>query len=200
MLYRVCVDVGELKRQIEYKFAPEPLIAVQALANTFAFEPEEERLLNADTAHEWLVSSDLATPDVEVGERDYELLVAFRSAVRELVDANLTGKLDPGAAQAFAAFAESHPPKLAAPAPGSLSLDLSPARSVDEFIAQMVGIVYQAQLTGQWERLKVCASDECRWAFYDTSRNRSGTWCQMEICGNKVKNRAYRQRRRAAAH
>jgi predicted RNA-binding Zn ribbon-like protein len=195
-----CVDVAELKRQVEYKFAPVPLLAVQALANTFAFEPEEERLLDARSARRWLVESDLVVPEVEVGEREFERLVEFRSVVRELIDANLTGELDAEAARAFAHFAESHPPRLTSPTPGALTLDLSPAPSVDGFIAQIVGIVYQAQLTGQWERLKVCASDECRWAFYDTSRNRSGTWCQMEVCGNKIKNRAYRRRRRAASH
>lgn len=192
------MDVAELKRQVEYKFAPEPLLAVQALANTFALEPEEERLLDAESARRWLVESDLAVPAVEVGQPELERLVEFRSAVRELIDANLTGELDPGAARAFAEFADEHRPKLASPEPGALALDLSPVRSVDEFIGQIIGIVHQAQLTGEWPRLKVCAADDCRWAFYDTSRNRSGTWCQMEVCGNKIKNRAYRERRRAS--
>ncbi|MQA73422.1 MAG: hypothetical protein GEU88_03545 [Solirubrobacterales bacterium] len=58
----------------------------------------------------------------------------------------------------------------------------------------MVGIVFCAQLESQWSRLKVCASDECRWAFFDSSRNRGGTWCQMETCGNRIKSRAYRRR------
>ena len=45
----------------------------------------------------------------------------------------------------------------------------------------------------EWTRLKVCARDSCRWAFYDTSRNRSGRWCSMAGCGNIVKmRRAYR--------
>lgn len=191
------VNVAELQRQVEYKFAPEPLIAVQALANTFAFEPEEERLSDAGAARTWLVDSELATPDVEVGEEEYERLVAFRSVVRDLLDANLTGELPDEAAAAFERFAAAHPVNLASPVPGALELDLAPARSVDQFIGQIVGIAYRAQLSGEWERLKVCASDECRWAFFDTSRNRSGTWCQMEVCGNKIKNRAYRERRRS---
>lgn len=53
----------------------------------------------------------------------------------------------------------------------------------------MIGLVFAAQLESRWERLKICASDECRWAFYDSSRNRRGTWCQMEACGNRIKNR-----------
>ena len=44
------MDVAELARQIDYKVAPEPLIAVQGLANTFAYEPGEERLGDAASA------------------------------------------------------------------------------------------------------------------------------------------------------
>jgi hypothetical protein len=47
---------------------------------------------------------------------------------------------------------------------------------------------------GTWERLKVCRADDCQWAFYDTSRNRSRTWCSMSDCGNRAKARAYRAR------
>ena len=71
----------------------------------------------------------------------------------------------------------------------------TPAKSIDGVIAQLIGIIFQAQLEGEWPRLKICASDECRWAFFDSSRNRGGTWCQMEVCGNRIKNRAYRRRK-----
>ena len=64
-------------------------------------------------------------------------------------------------------------------------------------VAQVVGVVLRAQIDGTWPRLKVCAADDCRWAFYDSSRNRGGNWCKMEICGNRMKNRSYRARRNA---
>ncbi|MGH2778535.1 MAG: CGNR zinc finger domain-containing protein, partial [Actinomycetota bacterium] len=31
-------------------------------------------------------------------------------------------------------------------------------------------------------------------AFYDHSKNRSGKWCTMRVCGNRAKTRAYRER------
>jgi predicted RNA-binding Zn ribbon-like protein len=49
---------------------------------------------------------------------------------------------------------------------------------------------------GSWARLKVCQEDGCRWAFLDTSKNRSRAWCSMRVCGNRTKTRAYRARRR----
>jgi predicted RNA-binding Zn ribbon-like protein len=50
---------------------------------------------------------------------------------------------------------------------------------------------------GLWGRLKVCASDECGWAYFDHSKNRSRSWCEYG-CGNKIKTRSYRARRRTA--
>ena len=50
--------------------------------------------------------------------------------------------------------------------------------------------------TGEWARLKTCARDTCRWVFYDHSRNRSGRWCSMQVCGNREKTAAYRARHR----
>jgi hypothetical protein len=44
------------------------------------------------------------------------------------------------------------------------------------------------------DRVKICPADDCRWAFYDTSRNRSRQWCSMEVCGNRAKARAHRRR------
>ena len=51
---------------------------------------------------------------------------------------------------------------------------------------------------GAWHRLKLCPADDCRWAFFDHSRNRSRTWCAMEVCGNRAKARSFRRRAGAA--
>ena len=64
-------------------------------------------------------------------------------------------------------------------------------------LAEVVATALTAMLDGTWKRLKVCRN--CQWAFYDTSKNRSGSWCSMQLCGNRLKTRAYRTRRRSAA-
>ncbi len=55
---------------------------------------------------------------------------------------------------------------------------------------------HECTVAGTWERLKVCASDDCGWAYFDHSRNRSRNWCEYG-CGNKIKTRAYRARQRS---
>jgi len=49
---------------------------------------------------------------------------------------------------------------------------------------------------GDWRRLKICANDACRWAFYDESRNRIRIWCDSTRCGNVMKVRRFRERNR----
>ncbi len=184
------MNVPELQRQVEYKFAPEPLLAVQALANTYSFEDDEERLGDREAARRWLVESGLAAPGVEVGGADLERRRELRRLIRGVLEADADRDRD-----GLAGLAAAHPAPLAVTAAGELALDLGPARSVDGFVAQILGIMLVARVEGKLERLKICASDECRWAFYDSSKNRSGTWCRMEECGNRVKNRRYRARR-----
>ncbi len=46
-------------------------------------------------------------------------------------------------------------------------------------------------------RMKICGS--CGWLFIDRSRNRSRTWCDMAVCGNRVKaSRHYHRRKKEA--
>ena len=56
---------------------------------------------------------------------------------------------------------------------------------------------------GSWKRLKACP--DCRWVFYDNTRNASKRWCLMyaggpegRACGTIAKVRRYRDRQAAA--
>jgi predicted RNA-binding Zn ribbon-like protein len=65
--------------------------------------------------------------------------------------------------------------------------------------ARLLLAVERLQAAGAWPRLKACTADDCRWAFFDTTRNRSRTWCSMDVCGNREKTRRYRGRHSAGA-
>ena len=103
------MDVAELQRQVESKFAPQPLLAVQALVNTFAFDTEEERLLDPQSARGWLLGSGLAKPGVRVSRAQWQRLREFREVLRELIDANLSGKPARRAAAELARLSAEHP-------------------------------------------------------------------------------------------
>lgn len=48
------------------------------------------------------------------------------------------------------------------------------------------------------ERIKRCPGHDCRWVFFDASKNLSRRWCAMEDCGARDKVRRFRRRKSAA--
>ena len=44
-------------------------------------------------------------------------------------------------------------------------------------------------------RVKQCAGNHCGWLFFDATKNGRRRWCEMSVCGNRAKQRAYRLRR-----
>jgi len=41
-------------------------------------------------------------------------------------------------------------------------------------------------------RVRACGSSDCRWLFLDTSKNHTRRWCDMKICGNRMKARRFK--------
>ena len=193
------MEVEALSEWIGEKVAPDPLIVVQAFADSHESEDEAEKLTDPAAAREWLVGFGLAAPAIEVDDDGLAELLELRRCLRAMIDANATGEQDEAANASLAAAAAAHPVPVVIAPDGEVAIDLDPAGTVDELIAQLIGVVLRAQIDGTWGRLKICAADTCRWAFYDSSKNRGGHWCSMELCGNRVKNRAYRARRTATS-
>jgi predicted RNA-binding Zn ribbon-like protein len=63
-------------------------------------------------------------------------------------------------------------------------------------VTLVLAALYEGQLAGTRMRLKTCRNPQCPLAFYDRSRNASGVWCSVRICGNAINLRAHRERRR----
>ncbi|MFC4059356.1 CGNR zinc finger domain-containing protein [Planomonospora corallina] len=64
-------------------------------------------------------------------------------------------------------------------------------------LARIAAAVVEVRVAGLWPRMKVCTESTCQWAFVDSSKNRSRSWCSMKVCGNRTKTRAYRARRQS---
>ena len=43
--------------------------------------------------------------------------------------------------------------------------------------------------------IRTCGVDTCRWLFIDTSKNHTRRWCNMKVCGNRMKARRFQARR-----
>jgi predicted RNA-binding Zn ribbon-like protein len=61
----------------------------------------------------------------------------------------------------------------------------------------VVAELYDGSRNGTLDRLKMCASEECRRVFFDRSKPATRRWCMSTLCGNRIKTRAYRERQRS---
>lgn len=194
---RVTTLTGDWLGDQEAKPAPGPLRRVQALINTVDRESGIDRLAAVADAAPWLLDNGLLAADgAALDAADVELVVTVREALRAMVVHN-TGAPDPDPA-AIAPLRD-----IAADVAFRADLDdaglvtLAPVgHTVRDRLGALLLIVSDAQRDGTWSYLKACANDDCQWAFYDRSRNHGGTWCDMATCGNKLKNRDFRARRR----
>ena len=58
-------------------------------------------------------------------------------------------------------------------------------------LAQSAG---ELMMSGAVEQVRACDADTCRWLFLDTSRNHTRRWCDMRVCGNRMKARRFQAR------
>jgi predicted RNA-binding Zn ribbon-like protein len=191
---KVFLQVSKVPRYDVPKAAPQPLRLVQAFVNTVDLEHEREWLPDPAALEAWAQERDLVSPSTRFTKRDLAQALEVREAFRALLAANRDRQGDAAAlalltdraraAKLFVVFAGGTP-------------KLEPeARGIDGLCGQLVSVAVTAMLDGSWERLKACRN--CRWAFFDESKNRSARWCSMSLCGNRLKTRAYRRRQRAA--
>lgn len=180
------------------KAAPGDLNHIRRFVNTRDLERLTDEIADPESLRDWFAERDLIDPHVQLSDADVRQAHSVREALRKLLLANNGDPVDPAAVEILNAAAKSAELSLHVQPDGSAVL--SPCRTgVDAAIGRLLAIVHTAMANGTWPRLKACAfHDRCEWAFYDWSKNSSGTWCDMKVCGNRAKARAYRERKRAS--
>jgi predicted RNA-binding Zn ribbon-like protein len=172
---------------------PNGLGLVIDFVNTLDVEEETDELQSARGLTSWLRAHALL-PDrhPQLTEADRERAIAVREALRAAMLANNGSPSNPAAARELERTACA----------GELGVHFDDGRArltagasgAPGALANLLVPVALAMGDGSWERVKACRDDGCEWAFYDRSRNRSGVWCNMAVCGNRSKVRTYRRR------
>ncbi|BBY15940.1 CGNR zinc finger domain-containing protein [Mycolicibacterium litorale] len=188
---------GQWTADNETRPAPAPLDRVQALVNTVDIEIAQDRLARVDDARPWLIQQHLLGGDAPLTEADLAGLREIREALRALLVHN-TGGAPPGGRDltVLRQVADAGSARAVIDDDGHVQLR-AVGGSMLERLAELLVIIRDAQRDGSWSRLKACANDDCRWVFWDQSRNRGGSWCDMAVCGNRLKNRDFRARHHA---
>jgi predicted RNA-binding Zn ribbon-like protein len=176
--------------------APGRLELVRQLVNTFDVDTRSDQLTDPERLGAWLSERGLLRGGERLGRADLHRAVEVREALRALLAANAGQPLEPGALEVLNRAARTA--RLAVRFDGGGRAGLEPEPDgLESAFGRLFGIVHVAMVDGTWERLKACRNPECAFAFYDHSKNRSGRWCTMDVCGNAMKARAYRRRRAA---
>jgi predicted RNA-binding Zn ribbon-like protein len=173
--------------------APSELELVRRFVNTRDIEEGIDELDSTEALLTWFASMDLLDDEAAADEKDLERALAMREGIRSLLLANNGEEVDAarinelnhaiGSVCLTVRFAEDGNPTLKPESSG-----------VSGAFGRILASVVRATDEGVWSRLKICTNDACQWAFYDRSKNRSGKWCTMEVCGNRMKARTFRQR------
>ena len=174
------------------KAAPGRLRIVQEFVNTVDREHDRDWLATPTLLRDWLVERGLLSPGARVRQLDLQRAFELRAALRFLLGAenelgDSTDAFERAARAARLTFRLSDGSAILVPNVGGVAGALG----------HLLVTVDDAMTDGSWHRLKTCRN--CRWAFYDYSRNHSAAWCSMRLCGNRSKTRSYYRRRRAAS-
>jgi predicted RNA-binding Zn ribbon-like protein len=177
------------------KVAPGPLALIQAFVNTQYGQKRwaHAELTTLNDLRIWLIVHDLLTDCVPITEGDFRRALQLREAFRNLLHANNNTEISALQIEMFNHLASNAPLTVHLRCGGLPTLEPDLA-GMDGVFARLIGIVFTAMINETWGRLKACHNEQCQKAFYDTSKNRSGIWCSMIDCGNRLKARAYRNR------
>jgi predicted RNA-binding Zn ribbon-like protein len=177
--------------------APGDLGLVQAFVNSrWDLEnSQEEQLRSPSELAAWLAERRLLEPGTSLTTADLKRALDVREGLRALLFVNNGATRDDAAIERLnRALGRT---KLAVQfGPDGTPGLTSKGRHLDAALGSLASIVAVAQIDGSWSRLKACRGVHCGWAFYDHSRNQSGSWCSMTLCGSRSKAREYRRRKR----
>jgi predicted RNA-binding Zn ribbon-like protein len=161
----------------------------------------EDRLDKPGWLEQWLKDHHLSVtrpPDPE----DVQALKSLRSLLQRMVKGFAAGK-----APSYADIEELN--KTMADGPvirrlvendGSYRMEQTAVRrDWPQVMADIAASFAQTLAEGDSSRIRICENPDCLWVYYDDTRNRSKRYCDDKMCGNLMKVRRFRARKKASA-
>ena len=171
---------------------PAPVAVVRDFVNTTDHETGSDDLATPVALAAYLFQAGLTPSLARASNSELDLAHRLRAGLREVLEEHDGVGTEPSG---LGAVLEQLDVCLTWDATGPVLT--TSASGVAGGLARIGMAAHTMAVRGLWGRLKICSSDECGWAYFDHSKNRSRSWCEYG-CGNKVKTRSYRARRRTA--
>lgn len=158
----------------------------------FENDPGIEHFNTSKDLYDWLLKHQLIPEKAEVTDQDLELAIRLRTAARKIIVNNVFDEQDHGLSSlnevinrfSFSiCFTEDQE-------------SLQPLQTDGmSGLARLAILMFELRKNKLWHRIKVCSAADCQWVFVDHSRPGTGRWCTMKACGNRAKNKTYRQKK-----
>jgi predicted RNA-binding Zn ribbon-like protein len=179
--------------------APGDLELVRAFLSLHDHEPGTPDSLppSLESVRWWLASRGLLDPTETARDQDLAWALRVRDALTAKVREHMGDAPDGGAAEFLNRAAEETGVRVCFGCEEGNPIHVE-ATGVRGAVGRLLGTTFLAELDGRWERLRICHDPTCSVVFFDRSKNQSGKWCSMSVCGNRAKVRAYRERHASA--
>jgi predicted RNA-binding Zn ribbon-like protein len=159
---------------------------------------QTDELANPAELGAWMQEHGLSDHGAAPPQKMFGTAIALRSAIRDYLECDPDQRRKPAIVASLDKAMAPFPLRVTAARGGGMKLSPLEMDSPPGLSA-VVAELYDGSASGILDRLKMCAADECRRVFYDRSKPGTRRWCQSALCGNRMKTRAYRERRKREA-
>lgn len=155
---------------------------------------QADRFQSATELGKWLADHRLTKPGIVPSTAAFDTARALRDHIRDYLECDpIERRRDTLVSQALDKAMARFP--LRVTMAGKEGMKLAPGGTdAAAGLSAIIAELYNGAADGTLERLKMCASDECKWVFFDRSKPGTRRWCQSTLCGNRQKTRTYRER------
>jgi predicted RNA-binding Zn ribbon-like protein len=196
--------MSKLSRQFQ---VPDELANLYDFANTLDVRhfthhgvqhPQGDELSNAKQLAVWMRQQGLLPADAKISPAMFATALELRTLIRDYLQRDpLERSKNKDSVRALNKVFELFPLIVAASGDGGMVLSAA-RKDALAGLSSVVAELYDGSRNGTLDRLKMCASDECRRVFFDRSKPATRRWCMSSLCGNRMKTRNYRERQRSA--
>ena len=160
--------------------------------------PQGDELTNARELASWMSRHGLPLSGARIAPAIFATALELRTLVRDYLQCDPPERSrNKEAARALNKVLKLFPLSVAARDDGGMVLRAAREDALAG-LSSLVADLYDGSRNGTLDRLKMCASDECRRVFFDRSKPATRRWCMSSLCGNRMKTRSYRERQRNA--
>ncbi|HUK50109.1 MAG TPA: CGNR zinc finger domain-containing protein [Terriglobales bacterium] len=158
--------------------------------NTWNIKEGADEISSPKSLVAWLSRHGLTDAKQRATEADLHLFLKIREGLRALAMLNSGVPPEPRPLLEMKEVVEKQTFRFTLTEEGEFTTTAT-GSALNRLAGSMLLQVYRSMINGKWTRLKTCKDDTCLKVFYDRSRNHSGKWCSMSVCGNRTKVRNY---------